>query len=756
MRSDQRTIQNSILSVFVMTALSLSLWTNFQGISHAESNFDQKQPLRSAERPANAGDIDTSFGTFGRSVINVSPNGGLTPPHEWANAVAVQTDNKIVAAGYSGAGYDTGNPPPEQFAIIRLNVDGTPDTGFGSGGIVTTQLSPVALASRAQAVALQPDGKIIAAGFAATGFGSETGFALARYNTNGTLDTTFGIGGKVVTTIGTFGTAAANAIVLQPNGMIVVSGVAQPNLGDSDFALARYKIDGSLDSTFGSGGQVTTDFGSLQDQSYAVALQIDGKIVAVGQVMAQSGDIDYAVIRYEANGAPDTGFGTNGKVTTNVDGVGDSARAVAIQRDGKIVVSGGQPNFTVVRYTSNGSLDTGFGGNNTGKVVVIFPGGAFCYAMALQPNGKIIIGGGWAGAFTMARFNSDGTGDGSFGSIGISTAGFPPDGTTINAMALQRNGEIVVAGENIDGVSLRGSFVVARFFNDIPSGIFTHLSSDFDGDGRTDLSVFRPSDGNWYVLQSNTNTLGVVHWGLSTDTPVPADFDGDGKSDVSVMRVVGSSLKWYIFQSSTLTMRAANFGAVGDKPVVGDYDGDGKADLAIFRPSTGDWWILRSLDDQINAVHWGSFGDIPTPADYDGDGKTDVSVWRPGTSNGPSFWYTLQSSNQTVFSTQFGLGLDRPVPADYDGDGKANYAVYRPSNGTWYTSLDPATNYGAQQWGISSDICVPGDYDGDGKTDVAVYRNGVWYIRTSASGFQYAGFGLTTDTPIPFAVTPQP
>ncbi|MBC7910219.1 MAG: S8 family serine peptidase [Pyrinomonadaceae bacterium] len=257
---------------------------------------------------------------------------------------------------------------------------------------------------------------------------------------------------------------------------------------------------------------------------------------------------------------------------------------------------------------------------------------------------------------------------------------------------------------------------------------------DFDGDGKTDVAVFRPTGGNWYILQSSNNAVAGQPFGFGTDRIVPGDYDGDGRADIAVFR----NGTWYL-QRSMLGFTGVQFGVSGDVPVPGDYDGDGKFDVAVFR--TGTWYILQSATGALRAEQFGSSTDKPVVGDFDGDGRADLAVFRNGT------WY-LQQSTQGFVGVNFGSAGDRTVPGDYDGDGKTDIAVFR--NGTWYLQRSQLGFTGVQ-FGASGDIPTPGDYDGDGKTDIAVYRGGTWYLLRSQLGFTGVQFGASGDVPTPSA-----
>ncbi len=278
----------------------------------------------------------------------------------------------------------------------------------------------------------------------------------------------------------------------------------------------------------------------------------------------------------------------------------------------------------------------------------------------------------------------------------------------------------------------------------------TGANADFDGDSKTDLGIFRPSNGGWYVLNSTNNSASIVQFGLSGDLPTPEDFDGDGIADVGVYRP--SNGTWYYINSGSNTVGIVQYGSAGDIPAIGDYDSDGKADFALFRPSNGVWYIFQTSSNTSRIVQFGMDGDIPTSGDFDGDGEYDLAVWRP--SNG--VWYRIDSASASFSTAQFGANGDIPSSGDFDSDDKNDLAVFRPSTGVWYILNSSNLNVQIVQWGLNGDIPVVGDYDADGTEDIAVFRpsSGVWYALKSTGGNIIAQFGANGDEPIPKYDTP--
>ena len=287
-----------------------------------------------------------------------------------------------------------------------------------------------------------------------------------------------------------------------------------------------------------------------------------------------------------------------------------------------------------------------------------------------------------------------------------------------------------------------------------PDVVIPDVRADFDGDGRTDRSVYRASEGNWYLSRS-TDGFAAIHWGLATDTIVPGDYDADGKTDTAVFRPAASIVEsdYFILQSNGFVVTTVPWGLPNDIPLSGDYDGDGKTDVTVFRPSDNVFYTKRSSDGAVASAVFGSSGDIPLAIDNDGDGRTNLAVFRPSNNT----WYIARPTGVPAVNFDaipFGLSTDLFAPADYDGDNKDDIAVFRPSNGTWYVLRSTNGLVDFTVFGQNGDIPVPGDYDGDGSDDRAVYRAGTWHVLQSTSGYVGTPFGIALDKPVPKAYIP--
>ncbi len=271
---------------------------------------------------------------------------------------------------------------------------------------------------------------------------------------------------------------------------------------------------------------------------------------------------------------------------------------------------------------------------------------------------------------------------------------------------------------------------------------------DFDGDGKTDLSIFRPAVGEWWYSRSSDGGNRTFQFGSSTDKLVPADFTGDGKTDIAFFRP--STGFWFVLRSEDNSFYSFPFGTSDDVPVPADYDGDGKADAAVYRPSTNTWFISRSSGDTTIQT-FGTAGDVPTVADYDGDSKADLAIYRPSLGQ----WWLLRSTAGIVIF-QFGNSSDKPVQSDFTGDGKADVAFFRPSTNEWFVLRSENSSFYSFPFGASGDIPSPGDYDGDGRTDAAVFRpsTNTWFAQRSTSGTLIQTFGINGDLSVPNSFVP--
>ena len=677
---------------------------------------------------AAAGDLDLSFGING--IVSTPIPNEISAS---ATDIVIQPDGKsvvsVLAIGQSG--FD--------LAVVRYNLDGTLDTSFSGDGIFNTPFgSDTDILSD---IALQPDGKILAVGSLISG--QTGGFLVMRLNPDGSLDTSFdGDGIIVINTV--LGSANGLAVAVQADGKIYAAGNAFNANGDF-FSVIRLNSNGSLDTTFGDNGKAAVSFGFVDFLS-DMKLQSDGKIVLMGDADLSSSNPYLALVRFNSNGTLDNTFDGDGRVTTQIAGL--SGTALALQSDGRILVSGSlSGDFAVLRYNLNGSLDNSFDGD--GIATASFgPGSDAAHDLIVQPDNKIIAVGETAAGSNLfdldmaaVRFNPNGSLDSTFGINGKVVTKIGEGSDLANAVALQANGKIILAGA---GTKLGSSQVtLVRYLNQ------NRTRFDFDGDGKADISVFRPVERVWYIQNSSNNSHNIQQFGLSDDQITPADYDGDGKTDIAVYRP--STGTWYWLNSSDSSFSVVKFGIAGDMPVPADFDGDGKADLVVFRPSEGVWYRLNSSNNQFSAVNFGLSEDKPIVGDYDGDGISDIAVWRPSS----GVWYRLNSSDNSFAAFGFGLPEDKPTAADYDGDGKTDVAVFRPSTGVWYYLRSSNGSFNSIAFGLSEDKPTAADYDGDGKADIAVFRpsTGIWYFLRSTQGFSAQAFGINGDSPTPNAFT---
>lgn len=448
---------NNWRNVFVLTVVaSILCWPYFTRVKAA------------------AGDLDPTFGNGGKVTVDFSDR------FDEGNALVIQPDGKIVVAGSSIAL----SLIRSSIVVARYNRDGSLDSGFGSGGSITTRFGEL---NEDAAIALQTDGKIIVAGSTRSGFGDFSDFAVAPYNSDGSLDRTFGAGGKVTTALSEWEDQAF-AMILQPDGKIIVGGNQSQIFEDENFALVRYNTNGSLDLSFGDEGKVITNLAVSEsgsgsaDSVMDIALDSLGRIIASGTSILPSSSsgpntlVDFALARYNTDGSLDLTFGEEGKVKTHLGSFDDRADALLVQSDDKIILGGRtftqdeKGSFALARYDTEGNLDESFGSNG---VVVTSPVGAsdIIRSLNFQEDGKIIAAGtsfntGTHSNFIIARYLNDGTLDNTFGTEGRIVTDFRNWDDSLQAVSLQSDGKIIAAGHasTIDGSR---SFALARYRNDI-------------------------------------------------------------------------------------------------------------------------------------------------------------------------------------------------------------------------------------------------------------------------------------------------
>ncbi len=475
-------------------------------------------------RYTGTGDLDTTFSGDGKVVTD------LTGKSDSAYAL-IMVGNQLVVVGEAKNGYNN------DFALARYDTNGNLDTSFGNEGIVFTDFASDD--DKGRAVALQQDGKLVVAGFRKDAYSND--FALARYDSNGSLDATFGDGGKVTTDF-YGGDESGTAILMEPvSGTMIVGGYIWDGT-QNDFALARYTSNGTLDSTFDGDGKVVVDFDGRSEWGYGLARQADGRLVLAGYMLTVAGS-DFAMARFNTDGSLDTSFNEDGWVITNLFGSSDVGLAAAVTTDDKLVLAGWiegieDTDFAVARYYSNGSPDMGF--DNDGRLITDINGDYdYANAVVVQPDGRIVVAGtaydpvGWSDDFALVRYNEDGSLDTAFGIGGRVISDYDENDDRIYALLLLPDGKLMVAGEV--GTSNGQDFALARYNTDgsldISFGVNGWVVTDFFGGDDHGRAIAQQADGKLLVAGCATNGA-EYDFALARYTAsgsLDTTFDGDGR-----------------------------------------------------------------------------------------------------------------------------------------------------------------------------------------------------------------------------------
>ncbi|MBK9174341.1 MAG: VCBS repeat-containing protein [Chloracidobacterium sp.] len=497
--------------------------------------------------------------------------------------------------------------------------------------------------------------------------------------------------GTVTTSNSIVGTKAMDQVgwggaVALPNGNYVV----RSDLWDNGTTANAGAV------TFGNGATGVT--GAVSELNSLVGSNIEDRIGNSGIKVLLNGNYVVTSISWQNKGAVTFGNGITG-----------TSGAVSAAN-------------SIVGSTNDDRVGT-YGNNNSTRV---FADNTYAFHSANWDNGGIVD----AGAVTLGKGNRQV--NGTISSENSVRGTFTGQGTSL-VFDYSTTAKYMVVG--------RGAAVSIFKYEQ------TAAPFDFDGDGKTDVGIFRPGPAEWWYRRSSDGQVPALQFGTSTDAIAPVDYTGDGKSDVAFFRPTTG--EWFILRSEDGSFYSFPFGGAGDTPVPADYDGDGKGDVAVFRSTNNTWYIQRSSDLGVSIITFGASGDLPVTADYDGDGKSDIGIFRPG----PGEWWYLRSSDGGNRAFQFGTSTDRTVVGDYTGDGKADAAFFRPTTGEWFILRSEDGSFYSFPFGGAGDTPVPGDYDGDGKTDAAVFRpsSATWFMLGSTSGTQIIPFGAATDRPIPNA-----
>jgi uncharacterized delta-60 repeat protein len=687
------------------------------------------------------GTPDLTFGSKGRTIVSFDQRHFLDDLVDTVAAVAIQSDGKILVAGTHG-----GSGVSDNFALVRLNTNGTLDTPFGTTNDGRVEFGFDLGGSnndRITDIAIQPDGKIVLVGVTTKNNQADTDFAMARLNSNGTLDTTFNEDGKTWVDFGQGNSSdSAEAVVIQPNGAIVFAGTASNANGYTDYAVTRFDSTGHFDTTFDGDGMArygTNLFPFASCHAFDAALQSDGKIVLGGKLVEFDLSLPalydhLSALRLNSNGTVDTTFGTNGEfIYANNHSIQSVANDVLIQPDGKIVLGGAASNqFTIVRVLASGQLDLSFNGRGTQVV-----SGSSIQSLNYL-DGKIYAAG------TTSQY-----GDDDFAVVRLQA--IPPASTIVGR----------AGGQWYAAVGSGNTFQTRATVGWSDVAYVDVQAADVNGDGLDDLIGRETATGIWWVSLNVGNGAYITQQNFAVWSPSVAwqnvrvgDFNGDGRADVAGRS--GTTGMWQLGISNgnkfNTIAQGATWSTTGTWVDVfaADLTGDGIDDIIGRDAKTGAWNVLRSTGSLLINSVWKTWSTAAWSAtqvgDVNGDGKADV-VSR-GT-NG-LIYVALSTGTAlgnaaawTTSAVPAGTWTDVKL-ADMTNDGKQDLIARIGS--VWYVAVSNGARFVTVQWGTWPagtyvDVVV-GDFNGDGRLDLAGRSAGKWYVLRNQNGNTFTAAAL--------------